>query len=176
MSGAVRGGAGAGEPSVKEVGALPRTPPRARPWNPVTHTAWRGGVWQRATRTVAEEVAVAFTYDGATYAVMMATPCDLEDFALGFSLTEGIVAKPDEIEAVEIVPDEVGIELRVWLREERRAVLDERRRRLAGPAGCGLCGIESLRQAMRDVPTISAPLRAAPAMMGSPHDLLKTAR
>ena len=121
----------------------------------------------RATRAVAEEEAVALTYDGIAYAVMMATPCDLEDFALGFSLTEGIVATPDEIEAVEIVAAEIGIELRIWLREARRTMLDERRRRLAGPVGCGLCGIESLRQAMRDIPTVSAPLRVAPAMIAA---------
>jgi FdhD protein len=124
-------------------------------------------MWQRATRTVAEEVAVAFTYDGATYAVMMATPSNLEDFALGFSLTEGIIASPGEIEEIDIVPGENGIDLRLSLREERRTVLDARRRRLAGPVGCGLCGIESLRQAMRDIPTISAPLRVAPAMIAA---------
>ncbi len=118
-------------------------------------------------RTVAEEVAVAFTYDGATYAVMMATPSDLEDFALGFSLTEGIVASPGEIETIDIVPGEDGIDLRLSLREERRAVLDERRRRLAGPVGCGLCGIESLRQAMRDIPTVTASRPAAPAMIAA---------
>ena len=133
----------------------------------VAHTIWRDGVRHPATRAVAKEVAVALTYDGATYAVMMATPCDLEDFALGFSLTEGVVAKPEEITAIEIAPAEIGIELRIWLRAACRAALDERRRRLAGPVGCGLCGIEGLRQAMRDIPRVSAPLRAAPEMIAA---------
>jgi FdhD protein len=114
-------------------------------------------IWRRqgataGERIVPEETAVAFSYDGGTYAVMMATPQDLEDFALGFSLTEGLIAGAGDVRQLEIVEHDAGIELRMWLAQPRAAALSERRRHLAGPTGCGLCGIESLEQAARSLP------------------------
>jgi len=129
---------------------------------PVARPVWRDQVWSRSTRIVAEETALALTYDGATYAVMMATPADLEDFAAGFSLTEGIVTDAADIEAIEVAAGPDGVDLRIWLVAERGDVLAGRRRRLAGPVGCGLCGIESLRQASRDIPTVTATLHCDP--------------
>jgi FdhD protein len=99
-------------------------------------------------RMLPEEVAVALSYNGSTQAVMMATPADLEDFGYGFSLTERIAA-PDEIESLEIVETGLGLDLQIWLRPEAEGRLARRRRTMAGPVGCGLCGIDSLEEATR---------------------------
>ena len=100
---------------------------------------------------VAQEVAVALVYNGISHAVMMATPCDLEDFARGFSLTEHIVEKPSEIYDIEVEPVPRGIEVRLTIAGQRMAGLQERRRTLAGRTGCGLCGVDSIDEAMRPV-------------------------
>jgi len=106
-------------------------------------------------RCVPQEVPVAFVYDGTTHAVMMASPTNLEDFAVGFSFTEGIIASPGEIESLEVVEQSAGIELRMWLAPHRRHELIARRRRLAGPTGCGLCGVESLDAALASPPSVA---------------------
>lgn len=124
----------------------------------------------RAALPLADEVPVALVYNGETQAVMMATPRDLEDFARGFSLTEGIVTAADEIEEIEIVDHGRGFEARMWLPEAAAGRLAARRRAMTGPVGCGLCGIDSIEAALRpaaqvatDALRLSAPdLRAAP--------------
>jgi FdhD protein len=119
------------------------------PTTTVACSIWRQQGATDGKRIIPEETAVAFTYEGGSYAVMMATPQNLEDFALGFSLTEGLVASPADIRQLDVVEHDAGIELRMWLAEPRAAALSERRRHLAGPTGCGLCGIESLDEAVR---------------------------
>ena len=119
---------------------------------------WRDGGFTAGTRVIAEEMPVAFSYNRLAHAVMMATPADLEDFARGFSLNEGIVERCDEIEEIEVVRlrDGVGIELRLWIGPDRLGLLETRRRRIAGPTGCGLCGLESLEQAI-GAPGVAVP-------------------
>lgn len=120
----------------------------------VAEIARRNGQLTQGERFVPEETPVAFSYAGSTHAVMMATPADLEDFAVGFSLTEGIIADPDEIEAVEVMAEDKGIDLQIRLVEARSHALTARRRHMAGPVGCGLCGIESIEQAVRATPSV----------------------
>jgi FdhD protein len=106
----------------------------------------------QSRRVVPEETPVAFSYNGSSYAVMMATAQDLADFAYGFSLTEGIITTPSDIETLEIVEHDMGLELQMRLVEEKAAKLVERHRAMAGPTGCGLCGVESLEDALRVLP------------------------
>jgi FdhD protein len=120
-----------------------------RPTRTVTRQVWRDGSQHEGTRTIPEETAMALTYNGGTYAVMMGTPQNLTDFAVGFSLSEGVVQTPEEIRSIEIVDLDDGIELRMWLADEKAGGLGERRRRIAGPTGCGLCGIDSITEALR---------------------------
>jgi FdhD protein len=107
-----------------------------------------------ANRMVPEETPVALSYAGTTHAVMMASPADFEDFALGFSLTEGIIDEPEEIEAIEVEDHGAGIDIQIRLKDRANQKFQARRRRLAGPVGCGLCGIESIEEAMRSVDNV----------------------
>jgi FdhD protein len=124
----------------------------------VPRQAWRNGSNISGERTLAEEVPVAFSYDGAVHAVLMATPEDLEDFAFGFSHTEGIIAATAEIVEMSVVGVADGIVLRMWLTGDRSDALAARRRRFVGPAGCGMCGLESLAEANRAIPMASCGL------------------
>jgi FdhD protein len=120
-----------------------------KPIQDVDRQIWRGGNSSLGSRSIPEETAVALTYNGGTYAIMMATPQDLEDFAIGFSISEGIISSSTDIESLDIVPLGDGVELRMWLNELKANRLQKRRRHIAGPTGCGLCGIESIAEAMR---------------------------
>jgi FdhD protein len=115
---------------------------------------WRDGRVTAGTRQIADETPLALTYNGGTYAVMMGTPRDLRDFAIGFTLTEGIVQSAEEIESVDVVALDDGIELRMWLESEKAARISERRRDIAGPTGCGICGLESIAEAVRPVAVV----------------------
>jgi FdhD protein len=116
-------------------------------------------------RLLPEEMAVALTFNGTTQAVMMATPGDLEDFGVGFALTEGI-ARPDEILSVDVVEVERGVDVQLWLRPEAEARLAARRRTMSGPVGCGLCGIDSIEEALREVPVVPpSAFRMTPAQV-----------
>ncbi|HJV24860.1 MAG TPA: formate dehydrogenase accessory sulfurtransferase FdhD [Aromatoleum sp.] len=115
-----------------------------------------GGGTVRVEDTVAEEVPVALVYNGFSHAVMMATPQDLEDFALGFSLSEGIAGEVRDILDIEVIEHAQGCEVQMQLAGPRFACLRERRRAMVGRTGCGICGVESLEQlAKRPVANIA---------------------
>ena len=117
-------------------------------------TQWRDGISQNAEDYLAEETPVALIYNGVSHAVMLATAQDLEDFALGFSLSEGIVQSANELYDIEVRVQSKGVELHCEIASERFMQLKERRRTLAGITGCGLCGAENLVQAMRYPPQL----------------------
>lgn len=122
----------------------------------VPAAAWRHAAVRNDTRPLPQEVAVALSYDRETFAVMMASPTDLQDFAIGFSLSEGIVESAAEIDGFEEIVTDIGMECRMTLAPQKRAALQARRRRIAGPVGCGLCGMESLREAARPLAKVGA--------------------
>lgn len=116
----------------------------------------RGGIKGASRRDqVADEVAVAMVYNGVSHAVMMASPCDLADFALGFSISEGIVEKPEQLFSIDINPVAGGVAIDMHIAGDCFVRLREQRRNMTGRTGCGLCGSESLAhvaRAIRPVP------------------------
>ena len=108
---------------------------------------------------VASEVPVALTYNKRSHVVMMATPADLEDFAAGFSLTEGIINHPSDVLEVNVIARENGLEIAITVSEDCFARLDRQRRNLVGRTGCGLCGAESLEQATRIPAAVSSQVK-----------------
>jgi FdhD protein len=115
---------------------------------------WRGEIHARLEDCVAEEAPIALMYNSEPHVVMLATPLDLEDFGLGFSLTEGILAKPQELLSVRAYQRSEGIELRMRIEPSRCESLPEKGRNLTGRTGCGLCGARTLQQAMRRPPPV----------------------
>ena len=126
-------------------------------------TAWRHGL--AATETVVEEVPVAMVYNGISHAVLLATPADLEDFALGFSLAEGILSCASDLYDIALQPSAQGIALQMTIAGGAMHALKLRRRSMAGRTGCGLCGTESLDQVARPIAPVQAGgVASAPAL------------
>lgn len=150
---------------------MPKTPPdpTAEAARDIAALQWRKEGRSRSRRRLPVEAPVALVHDATTTAVMMASPQHLEDLALGFALTEGIITTASHVRSLEIVESPQGFEARMWLTPDRSAYLSERRRTLVGPTGCGLCGIESLEQAVRRLPESPSGPRL------SPQDVLRAA-
>jgi formate dehydrogenase accessory protein FdhD len=117
------------------------------------------------TRALPQEIPVALSFNGVTHAVMLATPADFEDFGRGFALSEAIVETVAEVLDINIVHHAEGSEVAMTLTARRAAALSERRRSLAGPTGCGLCGVDSLAQANRAVPRLLKAARIGEAAL-----------
>lgn len=105
---------------------------------------------------------IAMVFNGTTAAVMMGTPNDLQDLAVGFALTEGYIDHPGDIEAFEAVRHKEGLEARMWISDAQAARLLQRRRALAGPVGCGLCGLDSLEQVHKQHAPVPQPVALTP--------------
>ena len=110
---------------------------------------WRDGQWEEARDRVADEVAVALTFNSIPHVVMLATPADLLDLGRGFAFTEALVAAPEEVRAAELKSTEQGIEVALSVPQQRLAALLDRRRNLTGRTGCGVCGAETIEDAIR---------------------------
>lgn len=129
---------------------------------------------------VVAETPVALVYNGISHAVMMASPTDLEDFALGFSLSEGIVASPAECYGIDVEMGPEGVSVQLEIASGAFMALKERRRTLAGRTGCGLCGVDSLQQVCRPLPPLApaqgfhaAGVRAALQAIGAEQKLTR---
>lgn len=118
----------------------------------------RGGVVECVEDVVAEEVPIALVYNGRPHVVMMATPCDLHDFALGFSLTEAVIGAAEELESIEVQALLEGIEIRMRIPQACADALEARRRNLTGRTSCGLCGAQALEDALRLPPRVKSDL------------------
>lgn len=134
-------------------------------------TALRAGMAQRRADWLAEEVPVALLFNGISHAVMMASPTDLDDFALGFGLTEGLLVNAAELYGCEAVPVAEGIELRLEVSSACEWRLKEARRTLAGRTGCGLCGTDTLKQVRRVLPPAPVVQVPAAALNAAQHAL-----
>ncbi|WP_088159620.1 formate dehydrogenase accessory sulfurtransferase FdhD [Achromobacter xylosoxidans] len=138
------------------------TPPPSRPdCTQVQVTRVRGGalVPEVETDSVAEETPVALEFNGISHATMLATPADLEDFAVGFALSEGIIDGVSDVRGIDLLPQCDGIVVQLEISTACEVRLKSRRRAMAGRTGCGLCGVETLPEVLRPV---------APVTNGSP--------
>ncbi len=139
--------------------------------NPVTDArrgqviCWDEGQTRRRDDEVAAEVPVALTYNRRSHVVMMVTPAALEDFAIGFSLTEGIIRHPADVLEMAVLERESGLELALTVNEDCFEHLIEQRRNLVGRTGCGLCGAESLDQAVRAPAVVGGKLSVTPSAL-----------
>jgi FdhD protein len=161
-----------------------RRPPALRPGHPLAGLGYSAPVRRRSlTRlagaegtpgdaAIAEEVPVALVYNARPHAVMMATPADLEDFGLGFTLTEGIVASAGAVTGLQVIRHAHGVEVHMAIPEAAAERLRDRGRALIGRMGCGLCGVETIQEALRDpVPVSSGPAIALEALWRAEREL-----
>ncbi len=134
---------------------------------------WTPAGTVRTTDQVAQEEPVALIYHDVPHVVMLATPADLTDYAYGFTVSEALVARADEIREVRVARDATGAEVRIAVAWERFTQLLQRRRNLTGRTGCGLCGAESVADAIRELP----PLTGGPRVgTGALHEMLEALR
>jgi len=119
---------------------------------------WKGKLYERKQDYIAEEVPISLIYNGMPHVVMLATPTNLEEFALGFSITEGIIKSPQELLSVRIYNRSNGIEVQLKIPDHRFQCMTDKGRNLTGRTGCGLCGASTLKQAIRQPKPVNGEL------------------
>ncbi|MBA3319487.1 MAG: formate dehydrogenase accessory sulfurtransferase FdhD [Gemmatimonadales bacterium] len=135
----------------------------AKPLLEVRAHRWERGTSAEGTEQVVEETPVVLVYNGVPHVVMMATPVDLEDFALGFSITEELIRRPADLESVEVVRYSQGIEIQSGVAPECESVIASRTRRLTGRTGCGICGADSIAGVLKQLHPVPPGRPVAPA-------------
>ena len=135
----------------------------ASPLLEVPARRWEGGRAQDGTEQVVEETPVAIVYNGIPHVVMMATPGDLEDFALGFSITEELLRSPADLQSLQVVKYGQGIEIQATVSPECEATIASRNRRLTGRTGCGICGVDSIEGVLKQLHPVSSSATVTPA-------------
>ena len=154
------------------VTATPAAPPTAVSAQlPVER--WSAGTLSHAEDAVAEEMPIALVYHDVPHVVMLATPADLEDYAVGFTLSEGLVANMDEIRGVTVTYGQGAADVHISVAWERFTALLQRRRNLAGRTGCGLCGAETAADAIREVAAVPAGVSVSSAQLHQAIEELK---
>lgn len=128
---------------------------------------WQGGQHEQRQDYIAEEVPVSLIYNGVPHVVMLATPTNLEEFALGFSITEGIIKSPQELLSARVYNRSNGIEVQVKIPEQRFQGMADKGRNLSGRTGCGLCGASTLKQAIRHPGSVNGDLILSAAELRS---------
>jgi FdhD protein len=147
---------------MNSISSLPDVIPFPPASEEVQISRWKAGTIETGIDKVAVEVPVALSYNGVSHTVMLASPADLDDFALGFSLTEGIIDNTRDMRDLEIAVTDKGVVVQMTIASERFETLKDRRRSMAGRTGCGLCGADTLDQVVRALPPVSATARFAP--------------
>ncbi len=125
----------------------------------ITVDRWKAGVHEQKLDYVAEEVPISLIYNGLPHVVMLATPTNLEEFALGFSITEGILKNPQELLSTRIYNRSNGIEIQIKIPDYRFQCMSDKGRNLTGRTGCGLCGASTLNQAIRQPNAVDGSLK-----------------
>ncbi len=128
---------------------------------------WQGDMHEKKQDYIAEEVPISLIYNGTPHVVMLATPTNLEEFALGFSITEGIIKNPQELLSARIYNRSSGIEVQLKIPDNRFQGMADKGRNLTGRTGCGLCGASTLKQAIRQPNQVNGDLSLSGAQLRS---------
>jgi FdhD protein len=146
----------------------------AKPLLELRAQRFEDGASGERTEQVVEETPVALVYNGIPHVVMMATPVDLEDFVLGFSITEELIRKPADLESIQVVRYSRGIEIQAAVSRECEETIASRSRRLTGRTGCGICGADSIAAVLKELRPVGSGPAVAPAAINRAFESLLT--